>query len=523
MTERFKIKINIRNSDGDGDTSAMMDTTADTTAGTTADRKSGFAKTMQRSRRFLRMEVAIVAIAVVAALIAIALTPAVDTEVAESDAQPAAVDPQTSQTPGAGSATSRTEESATVSLQTASSPTEPDVDTSDATGFVTADAGAGDEAEAGAADTIDAPPPPEAAPVLSDRPSGSYSEEQSPTADEPQPSVGAFQPATQPDAEPPVDMLADATAPDEMPPMEPEADARTAAPSRMEPAVTDVLAESVGIPAEAVARDGAPVAPPQPVGDSADAPAGSASDAAGDASMDVRSEPDEAAPVADDQPDTQAPVTVLASVVPDYKPTRPASVPAEEGAAIADGEATPVVAVQQWTGVAADVAVPAKKPDAAPGPSETSSSTRDEVRSMDEEPAQDFASLPEPARRPSVAALDHVATNAGGSVARAYLATGIRGREPVDTITESFNFPSEDGREFFYFTELLGLAGEAVVHRWERDGHFEGNVTFPVGSNRWRVYSTKTIAPRQDGVWTVSVRTKDGATLAETEFVVRRP
>lgn len=127
-----------------------------------------------------------------------------------------------------------------------------------------------------------------------------------------------------------------------------------------------------------------------------------------------------------------------------------------------------------------------------------------------------------PLRRPTVATLEHVSTNSGGGVARAYLTSGLRNREPVDKLTSSTGFPSEQGREFFYFTELLGLTGKTVTHRWEHNGRFEGDISFSVRGNRWRVYSSKTITPLQTGTWKVVVSTEEGKVLADTEFVIQR-
>lgn len=578
MTERFKIKINIRKSDGDEDTAAMTEPTAAT--------ESGFAKTMQRSRRFLGMEAAIVGIAVLGALIAIALTPAVDTpavdtEVAGPSTQPADVGAQSdantetgsmtparsappadalraddARVPNAEEAEARApgaNETTTVLLQPASAPPEP-VDASAAAGLAATDAGAAagavdtDAAAAGPADAVGAFPPLEAPPPLAGRVA------HIPSGDTPPDPVDAAPAAAEPGA---------VRAGQEVPPMEPEAEASAEAPTAMEPVVTDVLAASVGIPAEAVARDEAlgsvapgaddataPPAEPSPdalaedrgavreASTSGSRPPVSAGNVAGGppqeaiAALAVPHEPatrpgsdanppesDRTPGGAEARPAADAPESILAAVVPDPKPGRSSPGGPAETAAAGDGQMTLDDDVQQGTALA----VPARKPDAALPSSETSPSINGNGRSATgEEPAQDLAALPEPAPRPSVAALEHVTTTAGDAVARAYLTTGIRGREPVDTITSGFNFPSEDGREFFYFTELQGLAGKTVVHRWERDGRFEGDVNFPVGSNRWRVYSTKKIAPDLDGVWTVTVRTKDGRTLAATEFVVRR-
>ncbi len=97
-----------------------------------------------------------------------------------------------------------------------------------------------------------------------------------------------------------------------------------------------------------------------------------------------------------------------------------------------------------------------------------------------------------------------------GRVARAAFATGMQEREPVDSIDSLTN----DHSRVFFFTELVGLQGQSVVHRWERDGQVVAEVPFAVGGPRWRVYSTKSLLPGWTGDWTVTVVDGQGNALA---------
>ncbi len=83
-------------------------------------------------------------------------------------------------------------------------------------------------------------------------------------------------------------------------------------------------------------------------------------------------------------------------------------------------------------------------------------------------------------------------------------------REPVDSIDSLTN----DHSRVFFFTELVGLQGQSVVHRWERDGQVVAEVPFEVGGPRWRVYSTKSLLPGWTGDWTVTVVDGQGNALA---------
>ena len=92
-----------------------------------------------------------------------------------------------------------------------------------------------------------------------------------------------------------------------------------------------------------------------------------------------------------------------------------------------------------------------------------------------------------------------------GTVARSAFTSEIADREPVDQITALEN----DVTSIYFFSELIGLEGQTVVHRWEHNGEMLAEVPFEVGGPRWRVYSSKKLDPLWLGEW--SVRVVDGA------------
>lgn len=95
-------------------------------------------------------------------------------------------------------------------------------------------------------------------------------------------------------------------------------------------------------------------------------------------------------------------------------------------------------------------------------------------------------------------------------VARSAFTTAVVDREPQDALSRLGN----DVRSVSYFTELRGLEGETVTHRWEFAGEVRAEVAFAVGGPRWRVHSTKSLDPSQLGQWSVSVVDSQGRTLA---------
>ncbi len=106
----------------------------------------------------------------------------------------------------------------------------------------------------------------------------------------------------------------------------------------------------------------------------------------------------------------------------------------------------------------------------------------------------------------AVLAADAASPVPDARVARAIFTTGIVDREPVDELAE---LPADAG-EVYFFTELRGLEGRTVSHRWEYEGRVMAEVPFAVGGDRWRVYSVKTMSPALVGKWTVMVVDESG-------------
>lgn len=98
---------------------------------------------------------------------------------------------------------------------------------------------------------------------------------------------------------------------------------------------------------------------------------------------------------------------------------------------------------------------------------------------------------------------------ASGEVVRAVFARSIAEREPQDVVSSI----DTDTQQIFFFTELVGMEGRTVRHRWEHDGQTEAEVAIQVGTSRWRAYSSKRLMPGQTGSWTVSVVDESGNVL----------
>lgn len=102
----------------------------------------------------------------------------------------------------------------------------------------------------------------------------------------------------------------------------------------------------------------------------------------------------------------------------------------------------------------------------------------------------------------------------GARVARAQFTRAVVDREPVDELAVL----DTRVQEVFFFTDLRGLEGRTVTHRWEYEGRVIADVPFAVKGPRWRVFSRKTLVPALVGKWTVLVVDESGWTLDAAVF-----
>ncbi|MHB8535836.1 MAG: DUF2914 domain-containing protein [Sulfuricaulis sp.] len=105
-------------------------------------------------------------------------------------------------------------------------------------------------------------------------------------------------------------------------------------------------------------------------------------------------------------------------------------------------------------------------------------------------------------------------TATAGRVTRALFTSEVKDHEPVDNISTLSN----DKTRVYYFTEIHGMAGQTVIHRWEYKGKVLMEMPFKIGASRWRVYSMKTLDPSWLGEWKASVVDASGSSLSVTTF-----
>ncbi len=101
-----------------------------------------------------------------------------------------------------------------------------------------------------------------------------------------------------------------------------------------------------------------------------------------------------------------------------------------------------------------------------------------------------------------------------GYVEHAVFTTAVENHVPQDKVTVLPN----SHRKVYYFTDLRGMTGQTVTHRWKYKGKVVAKVRFKVKGARWRVQSSKWLEPDMLGTWSASVVDASGRTLSSTTF-----
>lgn len=102
----------------------------------------------------------------------------------------------------------------------------------------------------------------------------------------------------------------------------------------------------------------------------------------------------------------------------------------------------------------------------------------------------------------------------GGSVSRSVFTEAVVNREPKNRITELSN----DRQFIYYFTELKGMAGQNISHRWLLNGKPMYEMKFNVGSPRWRIWSSLPLQKEWLGRWEVLVVNELGQVVHSESF-----
>ena len=102
-----------------------------------------------------------------------------------------------------------------------------------------------------------------------------------------------------------------------------------------------------------------------------------------------------------------------------------------------------------------------------------------------------------------------------GEVSRAMFTIGVQDREPVLSVD---SISSTAYNSISFFTELNDLSGHNVTHQWTYNDQVMFEKTFEIKGPRWRVWTSKTLAPDWTGSWTVNVLDDDRTVLSSRTF-----
>ncbi len=104
-----------------------------------------------------------------------------------------------------------------------------------------------------------------------------------------------------------------------------------------------------------------------------------------------------------------------------------------------------------------------------------------------------------------------------GKVSRSAFTTAVKNLEPSNKLKEV-----KSGSKLNYFTELKGLSGKIISHRWEMNNRILLEKQMTVGSNEWRVWSSLTLKDSDSGNLRVSVIDSSGNVINSEEITVTR-
>jgi len=99
-------------------------------------------------------------------------------------------------------------------------------------------------------------------------------------------------------------------------------------------------------------------------------------------------------------------------------------------------------------------------------------------------------------------------------ISRSAFTTEIVNKEPLTELNEI----SVDVTRVYFFTEIIGLNGHVITHRWEYNGQVMAEVNFQVNADRWRTWSSKNMLSSWTGKWQVSVLDEGGNVIDQGEF-----
>lgn len=105
----------------------------------------------------------------------------------------------------------------------------------------------------------------------------------------------------------------------------------------------------------------------------------------------------------------------------------------------------------------------------------------------------------------------------GDGVVVAQFTTQISKRKPANQVSEV----DDPYQAVSFYTELTGMQGHTVTHRWIYKGIVQYRISFPVKGPAWRVWSTQFLPADMPGTWLVEVVDEANRILQAARLVYR--
>lgn len=106
-----------------------------------------------------------------------------------------------------------------------------------------------------------------------------------------------------------------------------------------------------------------------------------------------------------------------------------------------------------------------------------------------------------------------------GKVTTSVFTTSIKDGKPADKLKAFENTV----RTVYFFTELEGLKGKTVTHRWKYAGRVMATASIDVNSDPQPAWSSNKLEPNWTGFWVVEVVDTDGQVIAVNSFTYNHP
>ncbi len=217
-------------------------------------------------------------------------------------------------------------------------------------------------------------------------------------------------------------------------------------------------------------------------------------------------------------PEAAGPAGGDAAVSPDTTEPAPVADPDAKPAAKPSGATAEPDLETASRSVPADA--PASRDQAAPAPREAPEPQPAEIAPEPEPDPEPVAlAAPAPAREADARPSDGPAA-VDTPIVRAQLTSAVKDREPVDLLPSPIRVSGGGVDRITFFSEVRGLAGQRVSHRWEHEGRTMADIALSVGADTWRMHSSKRVTPAMTGNWRVVVVDGGGAELASVPFVL---